>query len=130
MTYDKLAYPFIALLVMLLPATVTATGNDEVQKLTDTYGCTACHAQTDLKTKSGKPALPVGPSYRDIAKRFYSNSNPEKYQELYRIIKHGSSPYRSYYQGKVSGLAMPPNDDTISDLDINRMLVWILTSFK
>jgi len=131
MIIDKLTYPFIAFLLVLFPATAMTAGNTEVMKLTETYGCSACHAATNQKAKKGgKPVLPVGPSYPAIAKRFYSNSNPEKYQELYRIIKHGSSPYRSYYQGKISGLAMPPNDDTISDLDINRMLVWILTSFN
>jgi cytochrome c len=73
--------------------------------------------------------LPVGPSFAEIAERFASDGG-STYQDLARIIKYGSSPYRSKWRGKVSGLAMPPNDDTISDLDINKLLVGILTLNK
>jgi cytochrome c len=98
-------------------------------QLADIHGCTACHAlKPATATGEGKKALPIGPSFQDIAVRFHANQNPDKYAELMRIVKHGSSPYRSHFRGKISGLAMPPNDETISDLDINRLLVWILTS--
>ncbi len=100
----------------------------EERQLADIHGCTVCHAvKPAAMAGEGKKAMPIGPSFQDIAERFHANANEGKYEELARIVKHGSSPYRSHFRGKISGLAMPPNDDTISDLDINRLLVWILT---
>jgi|GEM_PF-1267010 len=98
------------------------------QQLADIHGCSVCHAgKPAAMAAEGKKALPIGPSFQEIAERFHANPNEGKYEELVRIIKHGSSPYRSHFRGKISGLAMPPNDETISDLEINRLLVSILT---
>lgn len=124
----KSVYSTIALLAISFSANTMAAESPELKLATD-YGCIACHAPVGTNTVvEGKARLPIGPSLQEIAARYHNNERPDKYQELYRIVKHGSSPYRSKWQGEISGLAMPPNDDTISDLDIHRLLVWILTS--
>ena len=126
----RFVYPFMLLLTAFFSTGAVAAQSEEL-KLAETYGCIACHSPIPHDTMvDGKKMKPLGPSFKEIADRFYSNDRDDKYQELYRIVKHGSSPYRSKWQGKISGLAMPPNDDTISDLDINRLLVWILTSHR
>ncbi len=123
----KILFSLIGGALAIFSANVMAA-NSEEHKLAESHGCIACHAlQPASKTGKNPRALPIGPSMQEIAERYHANKSPGKYQELYRIVKHGSSPYRSKWQGKISGLAMPPNDDTISDLDINRLLVWILT---
>ena len=128
MHIKKMAFPVIVLFAAIYSGTAMSAGS-EVQTLAETYGCTSCHSLAAKTITKEKPALPVGPSFQQIAERFQRNQDEGKYQELYRVVKHGSSPYRSKWQGQISGLAMPPNDETISDLDINRLLVWILTSF-
>ncbi len=95
--------------------------------LAEKYGCISCHSLTTQADAGGQTVLPVGPSFQEIAESFFSNESESRYQDLYRIVKHGSSPYRSKWKGKISGLAMPPNDDSITDLEINRLLVWILS---
>ena len=128
MLNSKSVCSMISLLALSLAGNAMAEHSEE-HKMTETYGCKSCHALAPgAVSKNKKIALPIGPSFQEIAARYHANKDEGKYQELYRIIKHGSSPYRSKWQGKISGLAMPPNDDTIPDLDINRMLVWILTA--
>ena len=126
----KSFYSTVALLMISFSANTLAEQSEEY-KLAEVYGCIACHALKPQKAGSGdNPVQPVGPSFEEIAQRFHANKDEGKYQELYRIVKYGSSPFRSKFQGQISGLAMPPNDETISDLDINRILVWVLTTNK
>jgi cytochrome c len=122
----KLIYPLFFMLLSSLSANVFAVDASELEKLSISYGCEACHSITP-STEAKR--LPVGPSFAEIAER-YETDGRSSYQDLARIIKYGSSPYRSKWRGLVSGLAMPPNDDTITDLDINRLLVGILTLKK
>jgi len=42
----------------------------------------------------------------------------------------GSNPYASHWKGKVSGLAMPPNEVAISEGDARKLVGWILTLDK
>ena len=97
------------------------------EELADKNGCMTCHSLEAQKVNNDSgEKLPIGPSFPDIAARF-NNDNNISYEELVRTIKHGSSPYRSHWKGKITGLAMPPNKDTISDMDINKLLIWILS---
>jgi cytochrome c len=122
----KLIYALFFMLMTSYSASSLAIDAAELEKLSFKYGCEACHSVTPVNESN---RLPVGPAFAEIAERFASDGG-STYQDLARIIKYGSSPYRSKWRGKVSGLAMPPNDDTISDLDINKLLVGILTLNK
>lgn len=99
------------------------------EKLSEIYGCNTCHSVMPRQLDKSQ-RLPVGPSFLEIAELFRSEKKDSSYSDLARIIKYGSSPFRSKFKGQISGLAMPPNEDTISDLDINRLLVWILSLEK
>jgi cytochrome c len=121
----KVIYPFLIMLASSLSGHAFAA-DCNAEKLSEVYGCNACHSVLPQKVDKSK-RLPIGPSFLEIAQLFHREKTATSYQDLARIIKHGSSPYRSKFRGKISGLAMPPNDDTISDLDINRLLVWILS---
>lgn len=124
----KLICSFIIMLVSTLSVNVFAADYN-AEKLSEVYGCNACHSVLPQKVDKAK-RLPIGPSFLEISQLFHSEKKENSYQDLARIIKHGSSPYRSKFRGQISGLAMPPNDDTISDLDIHRLLVWILSLEK
>lgn len=105
-----------------------AAADAKMEELAANSGCLTCHSIVSPKgnNKSSKE-LPVGPSFSDIATRFHSNEHYVTYEELVRTIKYGSSPYRSHWKGKITGLAMPPNGESMSDVDMNKLLIWILS---
>jgi cytochrome c len=46
---------------------------------------------------------------------------------LTRTVMKGSNPYDSHWKGKVSGLAMPPNEVAITQADARKLVDWILS---
>jgi cytochrome c len=46
--------------------------------------------------------------------------------QLVRTVMVGSNAYTSHWKGKVSGLAMPPNEVAIKEADARRLVDWIL----
>jgi len=103
---------------LLMNNVIAAEG--ELKQLSNSYGCVTCHSiePQDSKTK------PVAPSFQDIAKRYH---NDDDYEYLVTVIKYGSNPYKSDWKGKITGAAMPPNKGIMSDYEINKLLVGILS---
>ena len=126
---NKIGMFALTLVISGFSLPLAAEHNDE-HKLAELHGCTACHGLAPSMVDGKRQALPIGPSFEEIANRYFENSKPDKYQELYRIVKYGSSPYSSKWKGEISGLAMPPNEGSMTDLEINRLLVWILTETR
>lgn len=105
-----------------------AIADAAMEKFAMDSGCITCHSISPAKgNNNSSNELPIGPSFYDIATRFHSNEHYVTYEELVRTIKYGSSPYRSHWKGKITGLAMPPNGETMSDIDMNKLLIWILS---
>jgi cytochrome c len=71
------------------------------------HNCVACH-QVDKKA--------VGPSYRDIAKKYGGQADAQA--KLAQKVKKGGS-------GVWGQLPMPPNA-AVSDADVNKLVGWIL----
>lgn len=46
--------------------------------------------------------------------------------QLTRTVMTGSNPYSSHWKGKVSGLAIPPNEVAIKEADARQLVGWIL----
>lgn len=103
---------------LLMNNVIAAEG--EIEQLSVEHGCVTCHSVTQQKTD----AKPVAPSFIDIAKRFHAEGD---YEYLVNIIKYGSNPYKSDWKGKITGAAMPPNKGIMSDFEINKLLVAILS---
>jgi len=105
-----------------------AIADAAMEKLAMDSGCITCHSiNSDNPGDNSSKELPIGPSFYDISTRFHSNEHYFTYEELVRTIKYGSSPYRSHWKDKITGLAMPPNSETMSDIDMNKLLIWILS---
>lgn len=96
---------------------------DEMLQLAAFSGCLTCHS-VEPKHTPPDSVLPVGPSYREVAARY--SSDPQAYDKLYRAVKQGSSPYDRHWQGKVSGLSMPPNVN-VDDANTGKLVRWILS---
>ncbi|MGO9930457.1 MAG: c-type cytochrome [Steroidobacteraceae bacterium] len=83
-----------------------ATGN----RLAAKYNCVSCHSLYDSSMQ--------GPSYRDIAKKYASDTNAR--DELSASILNGSS-------GTWGSNTMPSND--IPQDDLKKLVEWILAQF-
>lgn len=108
----------------LLAAPAWANDDAAALKLATNAGCMTCHhLEPGAKGPNGLP--PIGPAWRDVAAKYKSVKGAQ--QQLTATVLAGSSPYESHWQGKVSGLSMPPNKVAISEADAARVVAWILS---
>lgn len=108
----------------LLAAPAWANDDAAALKLATNAGCMTCHhLEPGAKGPNGLP--PIGPAWRDVAAKYKSVKGAQ--QQLTATVMAGSSPYESHWQGKVSGLSMPPNKVAISEADAARVVSWILS---
>jgi len=108
----------------LLAAPAWANDDAAALKLATNAGCMTCHhLEPGAKGPNGLP--PIGPAWRDVAAKYKSVKGAQ--QQLTATVLAGSSPYESHWQGKVSGLSMPPNKVAISETDAARVVSWILS---
>ena len=127
MKKNKIICPIIMMMTTLMFSNF-AIADAAMEKLAMDNGCITCHSiSSDNANNNSSNELPIGPSFYDISTRFHSNEHYVTYEELVRTIKYGSSPYRSHWKDKITGLAMPPNGETMSDIDMNKLLIWILS---
>jgi cytochrome c len=114
----------LSLSIALVSSAGWATPNDNaVLKLATSSGCMACHS-IEPGAKGPNGLAPIGPAWRDVTAKYKSVKGAQ--QQLTATVMAGSSPYESHWQGKVSGLAMPPNKVAISEVDAARLVAWIL----
>lgn len=96
---------------------------DPMLKLASTSGCLTCH-HLERGAKGPDGLAPVGPAWRDVAVKYARDK--EAAAKLTHTVMTGSNPYASHWKGKVSGLAMPPNEVAISEADARKLVNWIL----
>ncbi len=98
--------------------------DNEMKALAAKSGCVACHSvEPGVKGPDGLP--PVGPAWKDVAAKYKGDKGAAA--QLTSTVMQGSNPYHSHWKGKVSGLAMPPNDVAISEADAKKLVKWILS---
>ena len=97
---------FIVLAAGLLAASPALADDKEKEALAKKHNCLACHT-TDKKL--------VGPSYKDVAKKYKGQNVAAKLQEK---VKKGG-------QGVWGPVPMPPNP-AVPDKDIKELVEWIL----
>jgi len=97
---------FIALAAAVLTAAPAFANDAEKEALAKKHNCLACHT-TDKKL--------VGPSYKDVAKKYKGQNVAAKLQEK---VKKGG-------QGAWGPVPMPPNP-AVPDKDIKELVEWIL----
>ncbi len=92
-------------------------------KLAVSSGCMTCH-HVDPGAKGPDGLPPIGPAWRDVAGRYRGKTGA--IDQLTRTVMTGSNPYASHWKGRVSGLAMPPNEVAISEAEARALVGWIL----
>lgn len=114
----------IALAAATLPAWAAPAADDAAMlKLATGSGCMTCH-HVDPGAKGPDGLPPIGPAWRDVAARYRTVAGAQ--DQLTRTVMTGSNPYSSHWKGKVSGLAMPPNEVAIKEADARMLVGWIL----
>lgn len=114
----------IALAVATLPAWAAPAADDGAMlKLATGSGCMTCH-HVDPGAKGPDGLAPIGPAWRDVAARYRGVAGAQ--DQLTHTVMTGSNPYSSHWKGKVSGLAMPPNEVAITEADARLLVGWIL----
>ena len=100
-------------------------GNDDAMlKLATGSGCMTCHhIEPGAKGPDGLP--PIGPAWQDVSAKYKGLKDAAA--KLTHMVMTGSNPYWSHWQGKVSGLAMPPNAVAIKQADARQLVKWILS---
>jgi len=118
-----------ALSAVLLAAIPTASfaADDPMLKLASTSGCMTCH-HVEPGAKGPDGLAPIGPAWRDVAVKYAGVKGAV--DSLTRTVMTGSNPYASHWKGKVSGLAMPPNEVAIKEPEARKLVTWILTLDK
>ncbi len=121
---QRSTWTFAGLLLAATPA-LAATGADDaaMRQLALASGCMTCHhIEPGAKGPDGLP--PIGPPWRDVAVKY--KDVPGAADRLTHTVMTGSNPYASHWKGKVSGLAMPPNEVAIKEADARKLVNWIL----
>ena len=124
--------PLSACLLALACAPGITFADDAVAVLTlaRDRGCLACHA-IDGRPSGAPAALPMGPAWRDLARRYKSVKGAQ--QQLTTTVMTGSSgqadrstAYANHWSGRVSGEFMPSHRSAISEVEAARLVAWIL----
>lgn len=100
-----------------------AANDDAMRALASKSGCMTCHSiEPGAKGPDGGP--PIGPAWKDVAAKYKDQKGAEA--QLVHTVMTGSNPYSSHWKGKVSGIAMPPNEVAIQESDAKKLVHWIL----
>lgn len=114
----------IALFGLTLSAQAADPREDQAMlKLASESGCLTCHGVEADKPGPGGLA-PIGPSWAKVAGQYAGKPGAAEF--LTKVVLEGSNPYSSVWQGKISGVAMPPNAVAISETDARKLVYWIL----
>lgn len=114
---------FLGCLVAAAPVWADPAKDKAMLDLATHSGCMTCH-QIESAAKGPDGLAPVGPPWSAVAAKYKGVKGAEK--QLTHTVMTGSSPYASHWKGKVSGLAMPPNEVAISEADARKLVHWIL----
>ena len=77
-----------------------------------------------------EPSDEHGVTVQDGSQAAQYASKPGAQDFLTRIVLEGSNPYASHWNGKVSGVAMPPNAVAITEGNARQLVSWILSLNK
>jgi cytochrome c len=117
-------FSLLAMSMAALPAWAAPAADDAAMlKLATGSGCMTCH-HIEPGAKGPDGLAPIGPAWRDVAVKYRSVAGAQ--DQLTRTVMTGSNPYSSHWKGKVSGLAMPPNEVAIKEADARQLVGWIL----
>lgn len=113
---------------MLAAAPIGAVAADYTMlDLANASGCLTCH-HVEPGARGPEGLAPIGPAWRDVAIKYAGVKGAA--DALTHTVMTSSNPYASHWKGKVSGLAMPPNEVAIKEAEARKLVNWILSLEK
>jgi cytochrome c551/c552 len=94
-------------------------------RLAEQRGCTLCHREAPAAAES-EGALPVAPSWREIASRYRGRAGAET--ELAAIVIDGADPTNLHWTRRLDFAAMRGNAPQVSPAEARALARWILSS--
>lgn len=120
----------VVLWVVLFPGVRAALASEpqdsEMYRLATAKGCHICHS-LEPKPAGSKETLPIGPAWKDVAKRYKGQKDAAN--RLTRIVLQasGEGPEGRHWKGQAKGVAMPANTLVINEADARKLVRWILS---
>jgi cytochrome c551/c552 len=103
-------------------APLTPASNAEIGRLAEQRGCTFCHREAPAAQADG--ALPVAPSWREIATRYRGRSGAEA--QLAAVVTEGADPTDRHWAHRLDFVAMRGNAPQVSPAEAQALARWIL----
>ena len=127
MKYFKVVSASVLLSLAVAAQAADPREDQAMIQLATESGCLTCHG-----IETGKPGpggmAPIGPAWVEVAAQYAGKPGAAEF--LTKVVLEGSNPYSSVWQGKISGLAMPPNAVAITEADARSLVYWILAIRK
>jgi cytochrome c551/c552 len=106
-------------------ALVRAAGDERMRYLAGERGCTLCHRGTPA-TRTSADALPLAPSWREIAARYRGRGDAE--ETLTRVVLEGADPAERHWRDRAEFTSMGGNAPRASPDEARALVRWILSS--
>jgi cytochrome c len=115
----------VVALVNVRPAFADDPQDRAMRQLASASGCALCHSEEPRKAGTDE-VLPIGPSWKDIARRYRGQLNADDRLTNVVISGSGAGPKDRHWAYKASGVTMPQNPVEISREDARNLVRWIL----
>lgn len=119
----------LMLIVVVEPGYASDDVDRKMLNLARDRGCMLCH-DFQPKKSVGEQVLPMGPSWREIGKRYKGANNAE--ERLTQTVLQGTGPRPGdrHWTGKVTTDRMFPNTVEIKPEEARSLVHWILSLDK
>jgi cytochrome c len=123
--FDGLLWLLVFVTLALLASFATSAAPLEgMRALAELRGCSFCHREAPAA--AGHDALPIAPSWREIAARY--GGRPGAEAELIRVVMEGANPAERHWTRRVEFAAMRGNAGQISADEARTLVRWILAA--
>lgn len=108
-------------------AATAARGDDNavVRRLASDRGCTLCHREGPQPREEGD-ALPLAPSFREIAARYRGKAGAE--EKLTHIVIEGADPADRHWKARMEFNRMGANAPNVTPDEARSLVRWILAT--
>jgi len=112
------------LLASAMPVSAAQPSARQMDELASDKGCCLCHRAEPAKQGE---ALPVAPSWNDIARRYADQKDAEDHLTEIVVSGSGRGGKEHHWKGKVRDGAMLPNIKELDEAQARQLVHWILS---
>jgi len=106
-------------------AVASVEDGERMRHMAGELGCTICHREAP-STQGSDGAIPLAPSWRDIAARYRGKAGAE--EALTHIVIDGADPLDRHWKNRAGFTTMRGNEVNLTSDEARALVRWILTS--